>query len=268
MMKKKVLAWMLSGALAAAALLAGCSSDGGQQTMTDEKKPLALLLSQEDEFLLDLKEAIEAQTAAQGYELLYYTAEGDPETQLRQMHEAYAAGAGTLLINMTNGQDAEDIAENAGGGGIVLVNQAPQDTGVLNDRMVFVGCNEAECGKLQGKALAGYFSQQDKQNVRFLMFQGVQGLENTQKRTGGALQVLCDSGFSIVEADDSQTCGFWKNSSPRAWNMIVSSATTMPWRWVPQKPWKTRGSTPPRYRSLAWTTLPREQKPSTKASCT
>ncbi len=215
-MKKGIVVRFMAAALAAATILAGCSETPA------EKKPLALLLAQEDEFLLELKAAVEAEAAAQGYEVLYYTAEGDADTQIRQMHEAYAAGAGTLLVNLTMDQVAEDISKTAGEGGVVLINRAPKDRSVLNDRLVFVGCDEAQCGRLQGEALAAYFAGREGTEIRYLMFQGVPGLENTDSRTDQAVQALHDAGFLAVAAEAYQVCNFYRDQAEAAMERLLA----------------------------------------------
>ena len=55
----------------------------------------------------ELKADIEAEAAAQGYAVQYYNAGNDPETQLRQVHEALAEGVETLLVNLADGEDSE-----------------------------------------------------------------------------------------------------------------------------------------------------------------
>ena len=223
-MKKKTFTRLFAGAFAAAMLLTGCSQGTETSQESDEKKPLALLLSQEDEFLLDLKEAVEEEAKAQGYDLLYYSADGDAETQLRQMHEAYAAGAGTLIVNLTGDQVAEDIAETADTA-VVLVNRAPNDRSILSENLVFVGCDESQCGTLQGEALAAYFAGKEGSDIRYLMFQGVPGLENTEKRTNGAVQALYDAGFNAIAADSYQVCGFFRGQAQKAMEGLLAKGT-------------------------------------------
>ena len=84
--------------LAAVAVLGtGCGADaaGAVESRTRETRALGLLLSREDTFLSELKADIEAEAAAQGYAVRYYNAGNDPETQLRQVHEALAEGVET-----------------------------------------------------------------------------------------------------------------------------------------------------------------------------
>lgn len=71
----------------------------------------------------------------------YYNAGNDPETQLRQVHEALAEGVETLLVNLADGEDSEKVADIVGDAGVVLLNRAP-GTAILNERMVFVGMDE------------------------------------------------------------------------------------------------------------------------------
>lgn len=202
-------------------LCAGCK-DHTAEAEDGGARALALLLSQEDEFLLDLKESIEAEAAAQGYEVLYYTAEGDAETQLRQAHEALAAGAETLIVNLTNDEASEKIAEIVGNANVVIVNRAPEHP-ILNEKMVYVGMDEAQSGLLQGKALAEYFWEQGQgTDIRYLLFQGVPGLENTDERSNGALQGLMDVSFVPVAAAAYQVCDFYRDRARDAMEDLLA----------------------------------------------
>ncbi|CAN4035141.1 Ribosomal 50S subunit-recycling heat shock protein, contains S4 domain, partial [Dysosmobacter welbionis] len=78
----------------------------------------------------------------------------------RQVHEALAEGVETLLVNLADGEDSEKVADIVGDAGVVLLNRAP-GTAILNERMVFVGMDEAGSGALQGHALAEYFWETD-----------------------------------------------------------------------------------------------------------
>lgn len=210
--------------LMAAAVLCLCAGCGSGKAAVEEKetRSLALLLSQEDEFLMDLKEHIEAEAGAQGYEVLYYTAEGDADTQLRQAHEALAAGAETLIVNLTNDEASEKITEIVGSANIVIVNRAPE-TPILNEKTVFVGMDETQSGLLQGRALAEYFWEKKQgTDIRYLLFQGVPGLENTDERSNGALQGLMDVSFVPVSAAAYQVCDFYRDRARDAMEELLA----------------------------------------------
>ena len=186
--------------LAAVAVLGtGCGADaaGAVESRTRETRALGLLLSREDTFLSELKADIEAEAAAQGYAVRYYNAGNDPETQLRQVHEALAEGVETLLVNLADGEDSEKVADIVGDAGVVLLNRAP-GTAILNERMVFVGMDEAGT------------------DIRYLLFQGMPGQENTDARSGTAVQSLLDDGFCPIAAADYQVCGFSRERARQA----------------------------------------------------
>lgn len=98
-------------------------------------------------------------------------------------------------MNLADGEDSEKVADIVGDAGVVLLNRAP-GTAILNERMVFVGMDEAGSGALQGHALAEYFWETDHgTDIRYLLFQGMPGQENTDARSGTAVQSLLDDGF-------------------------------------------------------------------------
>ena len=83
--------------------------------------------------------------------------------------------------------------------------------------MVFVGMDEAGSGALQGHALAEYFWETDHgTDIRYLLFQGMPGQENTDARSGTAVQSLLDDGFCPIAAADYQVCGFSRERARQA----------------------------------------------------
>lgn len=196
--------------LIAAVLLTGCGSTGNSTSAEAAQEPaLALLLSQEDDFLVTLRDCVQEEAEKQGCTLDCYTAEGDAQTQLLQAHEALAAGADTLLVNLTSEDSGRRIADIAGDANLVFINRAPTDRSILNEKTVFVGVDETRCGTLQGQALAAYFRENwVGTEIRYLLFQGVPGLENTVERSNGAIQGLINGGFTPVSAAKFQVCDF------------------------------------------------------------
>ena len=205
--------------LAAVAVLGtGCGADaaGAVESRTRETRALGLLLSREDTFLSELKADIEAEAAAQGYAVRYYNAGNDPETQLRQVHEALAEGVETLLVNLADGEDSEMVADIVGDAGVVLLNRAP-GTAILNERMVFVGMDEAGSGALQGHALAEYFWETDHGRISAIRCSRMPGQENTDARSGTRRAEPC---WTTASAPSSwritQVCGFSRERARQA----------------------------------------------------
>lgn len=119
-------------------------------------------------------------------------------------------------MNLADGEDSEKVADIVGDAGVVLLNRAP-GTAILNERMVFVGMDEAGSGALQGHALAEYFWETDHgTDIRYLLFQGMPGQENTDARSGTAVQSLLDDGFCPIAAADYQVCGFSRERARQA----------------------------------------------------
>lgn len=221
-MKTNGLFKILSGILASALLLTGCGVGNAPAAPQAERKPLALLLAEEDAFLLDLKRSIEAEAAAAAYELLSYNAGGDAETQLLQAQKALAEGAGALIVTLADDKAGGKIAEIAAGAGVVLLNRAPADRRILHDHMVFVGCEETRSGILQGEALASCFAGREAPEIRYLLFQGTPGLESTEKRADGAIQGLFDAGLTAVAAAEFQTCDFSRDRAYHAMRRLLA----------------------------------------------
>ena len=96
-----------------------------------------------------------------------------------------------------------------------------------DDRMVFVGMDEAGAGALQGWVLADYFWETDHgTDLRYLLFQGVPDQENTDARSAGALQSLLDDGFFPVAAADYQVCGFDRQRAADAMTDLLAQGVT------------------------------------------
>lgn len=225
-MKNWKLGTTLAALLLTAALLTGCGAVRPAPAESAQKRSLALLLSQEDDFLTTLRDQVRAEAEKQGCALDYYTAEGDAETQLSQAHEALAAGADTLIVNLTSEDSGRQIAAIAGDANIVFINRAPTDRSVLNDKTVFVGVDEALCGMLQGQELAAYFQENwVGAEIRYLLFQGVPNLENTLERSNGALQGLIDAGFTPVSAAEFQVCDFYRDRARAAMTELLAAGT-------------------------------------------
>ena len=228
--------------LAAVAVLGtGCGADaaGAVESRTRETRALGLLLSREDTFLSELKADIEAEAAAQGYAVQYYNAGNDPETQLRQVHEALAEGVETLLVNLADGEDSEKVADIVGDAGVVLLNRAP-GTAILNERMVFVGMDEAGSGALQGHALAEYFWETDHgTDIRYLLFQGMPAPAPPCRACWTTASA--PSPRQITRSAASAGSGPakpWRPCWSRAWTLTASSATTMKWPWESSRRWR------------------------------
>lgn len=198
---------LFAAALPLAVLTALCTGCGGDaaapETRTAEHQVLGLLLSHEDAVTAELAASILTEAGARGYQVRCYDAGNDPETQLRQVHQALADGIGTLLVDLADGEASEKLAGIVGDAGVVLIGRTPE-TAILQERLVLVGADEAGSGVLQGQALADYFWETDHgTEVRCLLFQGA----GTDVRSDSAVQTLLYDGFFPIAAAGDQVCG-------------------------------------------------------------
>ena len=198
---------LFAAALPLAVLTALCTGCGGDaaapETRTAEHQVLGLLLSHEDAVTAELAASILTEAGARGYQVRCYDAGNDPETQLRQVHQALAEGIGTLLVDLADGEASEKLAGIVGDAGVVLIGRTPE-TAILQERLVLVGADEAGSGVLQGQALADYFWETDHgTEVRCLLFQGA----GTDVRSDSAVQTLLYDGFFPIAAAGDQVCG-------------------------------------------------------------
>ena len=78
----------------------------------------------------------------------------------------------------------------------------------------------------QGQELAAYFQKNwVGTEIRYLLFQGVPNLENTLKRSNGALQGLIDAGFTPVSAAEFQVCDFYRDRARAAMTELLAAGT-------------------------------------------
>ena len=199
------------------ALCTGCGGNAAapetrtRELRAAEPQVLGLLLSRENAATAELKAAIVTEADARGYQVRCYDAGNDPETQLRQVHQALAEGIGTLLVDLTGGEASDKIAGIVGDAGVVLIGRAPE-TAILDERLVLVGADEAGSGVLQGQALADYFWETDQgTEIRCLLFQGA----GTDARSDTAVQMLLYDGFFPIAAADDQVCGSSRTAACR-----------------------------------------------------
>ena len=75
--------------------------------------------------------------------------------------------------------------------------------------------------------MAEYFWEEEQgTEIRYLMFQGVPGLENTNERSNGAVQGLLDVGFTPVAAAGFQICDFYRDRACDAMKVLLEDHVT------------------------------------------
>ena len=198
MMKKKVMAGLLTGALALG-MLAGCSGGSAASSAAADEVQLTLIMAVRDEWLSELETAaLNAAKEIGGINLTTQDANQDVSKQLQYIETACNAGADAVIINMVDPATAAQCVEAAGDVPVVFVNRCPTDTSVLGEKVVYVGSNEITSGQFQGEWLAAWAKEQGKDEVRYVMMMGTPGLPSTTARTEGFVQGMEAAGVKAT----------------------------------------------------------------------
>lgn len=83
---------------------------------------------------------------------------------------------------------------------VVFVNRQPDDMGVLNENVIYVGSNEFDAGALQAEALVEYFEAEGKTDIKYILLSGIIGNVSTTNRTSAVLDGMAAGGLNATEA--------------------------------------------------------------------
>lgn len=136
--------------LIAAAVLATCSSSAMAQTIG------VSMAYFDDNFLTTMRNAMQAEAQAQGWDIQFLDAQGDIGRQLSQAQSLAAQGVDAIIINPVDTAATGMITQAAVQSGIplVYVNREPEGNDLDNDGVAFVGSEQKVAGELQMQALA------------------------------------------------------------------------------------------------------------------
>ncbi|MFV0529739.1 MAG: substrate-binding domain-containing protein [Lachnospiraceae bacterium] len=223
-MKKKLVAVILVGLLALGTL-AGCGgstddTSSGTDTTTTEAGDsgdtaggtIALSLSQTDTFLATLRDATQAAAEAAGYDFAVQDAQKDQQMQLTNIKKfAEDPNVKAIIICPKEATAAEQMIEAAGDKPIVFVNRQPDESVLVEGKVVFAGSDEKVAGQLQGEWLAKHFADKADKTLNIALLLGELGHPGTIGRTAGFQEALQDAGFTvnIVNGNGEGQTGNW-----------------------------------------------------------
>lgn len=196
----------------------GGDSAGGGNSSGDGNKNITLVLSQRDEWLSTLVDAAEAAATAKGYKMNTVDCISDASKAIQFVEAARNAGEEAVIVNLVDPSQATAVLEAAGNMKVVFVNRTPEDMGVLNENVVYVGSDEMTSGAFQGEALAKYFKDKGQTDVKYILLNGILGQTSTTNRTASVLQALKDNGINATEASAPLACEY---DRPTAMDMIT-----------------------------------------------
>ncbi|MCQ5129965.1 substrate-binding domain-containing protein [Butyricicoccus faecihominis] len=193
-------------------VLAGCGStpapaDGGDAANAPagdtggEKKSMAIMMhSVADEFIYSVGKKAQEYAESEGYEVSFYNADNEADTQASQINDVIAAGVDCIVLAPV---DADAMADS-----VTAINEANIPV-TLIDRTVtegkFVSVNQADnvqCGYQGATALVDQAKEQgiDIKDLKVLELMGDQASTSGLERSQGFQQAAKELGFTIVSS--------------------------------------------------------------------
>lgn len=204
---KRFLAAMTAAAMTMT-LLAGCGADTnnsgavGDGTGADASKTvkIGLTMSNRDQWLSTMEQAAMDYAKSQGAELKSFDSNVDVVTQLSHVTACANDNYDAMIINLVNTDNAQEMIDAAGDMPVVFVNRTPgnADSLLKADKIVYVGSDENEAGKLEGEYIANLLKEANKQDVSIVIMTGTLGMQATTLRTNSAKEALEASGLNIT----------------------------------------------------------------------
>lgn len=185
---------------------------------------ITLVMAQRDEFLSALEAGCQAKADELGIQLVPQDANQDQNKQIQYVEAAAADGQKAVIVNVVDPTACQSIIEAAGDMKVVFVNRVPDDTSILNENAVYVGSDEHTSGKFQGDFLAEYFKEQGKDEIKYILLNGIIGQTSTTLRTESVLKALEDGGIKAEEATAPLAA---KYDRTEAMNMISPLLTSI-----------------------------------------
>lgn len=192
-MKKNMLAVMGLG-------LATVLAFGAMTVSADEGGKVGICLPARDQYWTTFETSLGENLENAGYEFQTVVAGDQGEevsTQISQVQAFNNNGFDAVVIGMATGGSGADFMKNVGDMKVVFFNRAVEDGVTDGTQSVYIGMAEYDAGYAQGEWLANYFKEQDKTEVKGMMFMGVLGQDSVTNRTQGAKDALEENGITV-----------------------------------------------------------------------
>ncbi len=159
---------------------------------------VGVTLYDRDQFISYLEQAIiDAGKATPGVVVDSQDAKQDVNQQIAQVDVFATKRYNAIIVNLINTDTVETIISRASGIPVIFVNRRPRDAVIDGVKTAYVGSQEYDAGRMQGEFLASFFK--GKSEIRYMLFMGQLGLENTNERTRGVKETLTKAGFKLTK---------------------------------------------------------------------
>jgi inositol transport system substrate-binding protein len=159
---------------------------------------VGVTLYDRDQFISYLEQAIlDAAKATPGVTVDSQDAKQDVNQQMAQVDVFATKKYNAIIVNLINTDTVETIISRARGIPVIFVNRRPRDAVIDGVKTAYVGSQEFDAGRMQGEFLTKFFK--GKTEIRYVLFMGQLGLENTNERTRGVKETLTKAGFKLTK---------------------------------------------------------------------
>ena len=190
---------MIRSALACAlAVVCGCGRSGGPEARDARPAIGVSLLNLSNEFVVTLRDAMEARAKELGVRLIVSDAQRSPERQVQQVETFVAQKVDAIVLNPCEVEASSPAVQKALDAGIPVVNVNSETKAAPT---AFVGSRDEESARL-GMA---FIAQRLRGQGGVLMMEGYMGQAAQIKRSEGAREVLAkNSGLRLLAAQTAE----------------------------------------------------------------
>lgn len=149
-----------------------------------------------DQFISNLEQAILKASEGSGYTVDSQEANNDTQKQQEQVRNFALKNYGSMIVNLVDTSTAETVIAEAGDVPIIFINRRPSDDLLTENKYAYVGSMEYDAGRMQAEFLGKFFAGRTDP-IRYVLFMGQLGLENTQQRTDSVKAELEKQGFTL-----------------------------------------------------------------------
>ena len=154
------------------------------------------LFSLSDQFVSNLAQGVEDAAEEAGITVDIQDAAQDIETQESQVRTFAVKGYDALIVQLVDTTTAQAVIDDANGIPIIFCNHYPEGIELEAGQTMFCGTEEYKGGALQAEYLAEFFAGRTDP-IKYVLFMGELGYENTQSRTEGVKTELENAGFTL-----------------------------------------------------------------------
>lgn len=161
-----------------------------------------------DAFMLRFRNAMSAESAKEGAELVLADSQNDQAIQDSQVDEFIANGVNVLIINPVDRLSSQNIIDKAKAANIpvVFINREPTPEMLATyDKAYYIGAKAEESGTEAGELIASYFKSNPKADknkdgkLQFVLLRGENGHQDMILRSKYSVETIRNAGIEPVE---------------------------------------------------------------------